>query len=144
MASAPSYLVPIDKSPASQHGLELACRLAGATKGGRVHVVYVVEVNRRLPIDADLPQATEEGEHAIADAEGAVRKHKIICDGEILQARDTGHAIVDEAVELGVDSIVLGVMRREQEGGPLDLGKTADYVLRHAPCDVVVVRGPRE
>lgn len=144
MASAASYLVPIDKSPASEHGLELACSLAGATKGGRVHVVYVVEVNRRLPLDADLPQATEEGERAIADAEDAVRKRKITCDGEILQARDTGHAIVDEAVELGVDAIVLGVARRETEGGPLDLGKTADYVLRHAPCEVIVVRGSRE
>ena len=107
-------------------------------------MVYVVEVNRRLSLDADLSQENEEGERIIANAERAVRKHKISCDGEILQARDTGHAIVDEAVELAVDAIVLGAPRRGHPGGPLALGKTADYVLRNAPCDVIVVRSSRE
>lgn len=144
MASGSSYLVPIGKSPARQQALELACRLAGATKSGRVHVVYVVEVNRRLPLDADLPQESEEGERIIANAERVVRKHKVGCDGEILQARDTGHAIVDEAVELAVDAIVLDAPRRGRPGGPLALGKTADYVLRNAPCDVIVVRSSRK
>ena len=51
-----------------------------------------------------------------------------------------GHAIVDEAVELGAQMIVLAVERNAPEGAALDLGKTAEYVLRHAPCTVLVVQ----
>lgn len=141
MTAARLYLVPIGRSPSGRHGLDLACQLAGSLKGGRIHIIYVVEVNRRLPLDADLPAATLDGERAVANAEEIVRKYKIACDGGILQARDTGHAIIDEAVELGVDAVVLGVSRRVQDGKVLDLGRTADYVLRHAPCDVIIARG---
>ena len=140
MGDGLDLLVPVDKSAASLRGLELACRLAGSNKRARLHVVYVVEVNRRVALDAELPGPTEEGERRISEAERRARRDKIPCDGDILQAREAGTAIVDEAVELNVDTIVMGVTPRAREGAPLGLGKTVEYVLRHAPCQVVVVQ----
>ena len=35
---------------------------------------------------------------------------------------------------------MIGVPRSGREGMALNLGKTSEYILRHAPCEVVVVR----
>ena len=136
-----SYLVPYNASEASLRGLETALRLANGEKGARVKAVYVVEVDRRLPLDANLPEESERGERCLSAAEELSRKYKTTCDGDILQARDAGHAIVDEAVEMGVQAVVIGVEGgRTQEGKGSEIGRTAEYILRHAPCQVIIVR----
>ena len=140
MAPGLSLLVPYNKSSPSLRGLEAAFRIAKSEKNSRVYAVYVVEVERRLSVDAEMPEVSEEGERSMAEAEEMARRSKLKCEGDILQARDAGHAIVDQAVERGVHAIVLGVARGGRESNALDLGKTAEYVLRHAPCEVIVVR----
>jgi nucleotide-binding universal stress UspA family protein len=122
-------------------GLEVAFQIARGSEDLRVHAVYVVEVDRRLPLDAELPEEFRLGERCLAEADRVASEYKVTCDGDILQARDAGHAIVDEAVELGVRMIVMGATQHAKESKQLDLGKTTDYVLRHAPCEVVIVRG---
>ena len=136
----PSVLVPYTDNPSSLRGLEFAFRLAGGDKNALVHAVYVVEVDRRLPLDAELPAEFQRGEKCLAEADRLAKNYKARCEGDILQARDAGHAIVDEAVELGVTTIIMGVSQHARENKVLDLGRTADYVLRHAPCEVVIVR----
>ena len=133
-------LVPFNRTPASHRGLDVALSLADSEKDSRVYAVFVVEVDRRFPLDADLPDSSDEGERCLAEAEDLAQSHRTICEGEILQARDAGTAIVDEAVELGVDAIVLGVERGSEEGQVFEAGHTADFILRHAPCEVIVVR----
>ena len=140
MARTHSLLVPYTESQSSMRGLELAFQLARGDKDMRVHAVYVVEVDRRLPLDAELPEEFQRGERCLAEADRIAAEYKAKCEGDILQARDAGHAIVDEAVELGAEMIVMGVSQHAMESKVLDLGKTADYVLRHAPCEVVIVR----
>jgi nucleotide-binding universal stress UspA family protein len=60
----------------------------------------------------------------------------------LLQARDVGAAIVDEATERGVDLLVLGLPYRMRFGGDFAIGRTIPYVLQNAPCAVWVVRAP--
>jgi len=62
---------------------------------------------------------------------------------EILQARETGPAIVDEAVERGVDMIIMG-LEYKKPFGEFDMGDTVPYILRNAPCRVLLWRGPME
>ena len=140
MADGLRLLVPYTRSPASIRGLDAACRLAKSEENSHIHAVYVVEVDRRMSLDSELPEDSEIGERCLAEAEETARRHKVHCDGDILQARDAGHAIVDEAVERGVHMIVLGAPRNANDAQSLDLGKTVEYVLRHAPCEVVLVR----
>ncbi len=58
---------------------------------------------------------------------------------ELLQARSAGSAIVDEATDKGADAIILGATLRRQYGR-LTIGDTVDYVLKHAPCEVILIR----
>jgi len=131
-------MVPVDGSPASLQAVALACDLARRSKG-RVYVVHVIEVKRALPLDAEMDSEATGGEQTLARAEEVAREQGFDVDGEILQARDAGHAIVDEAVERGVDLIILG-SEFHQPFGEFQLGRVIQYVLRSAPCEVWVRR----
>jgi nucleotide-binding universal stress UspA family protein len=131
-------LVPVDGSRASLEALTLACLLAKRNKG-RVYAVYVVEVARTLPLDADLSPEARQGEDVLTRAEQVADSLDFEVTGELLQARDAGHAIVDEAIERDVDAVLLG-MEYKRPLGEFQMGRTSQYVLRHAPCQVVLCR----
>ncbi len=131
-------LVPVDGSEASLDALALACVLAKRNKG-RVYAVYVIEVARMLPLDAELTPQARQAEDVLTGAEQVADSLDFEVSGEILQARDAGHAIVDEAIERSVDGIVLG-MGYERPLGEFQMGATAQYVLKNAPCQVLIVR----
>jgi nucleotide-binding universal stress UspA family protein len=60
----------------------------------------------------------------------------------LLQARDVGAALVDEASERNADLLVVGMPYRKRFGGEFAIGRTIPYVLKNAPCAVWVVREP--
>ncbi len=62
---------------------------------------------------------------------------------KLVQARDTGPALVDEAVEWGADLIVMGLPYKRRFG-EFNLGKTVPYVLKNATCRVMLFREHRE
>ena len=131
-------LVPVDGSEASLDALALACVLAKRSKG-KVYAVYVIEVARMLPLDAELSPEVAHGEGVLRQAEEVAEELDFEVAGELLQARDAGHAIVDEGIERGVDGIVLGVSY-QRPLGEFQMGPTAAYVLKNAPCQVIVCR----
>ena len=128
----------MDGSQAAMDALALACVLAKRNKG-KVYAVYVIEVARTMPLDADLSPEAREGEEILARAEQVADALDFEVTGELLQARDAGHAIVDEAIERGVDAIMAGTSH-SRPLGEIQLGDTAQYVLRNAPCQVIVCR----
>ena len=148
-------LVPVDGSEASLEAVAVACNLGRRNKG-TVYAVYVIEVARSLPLDAELDTEARSGEGILALAEQVADEQDFKVEGEILQARDAGHAIVDEAIERGVGAVVMGVELQDenrgfdwpQHGKPkaivndLKLGHVADYVLHNAPCEVWLIRQP--
>ena len=135
-------LVPTDGSSASMRAVALACSIAKRNKG-RVYVVHVIEVKRALPLDAELEPEASEGERILLQAEKAADEQDFEVRGELLQARDPGHALVDEAVERGVDAIILGV-EHKRPVGEFQLGRLTQYVFRNAPCLVWIYRQPVE
>ena len=131
-------MVPVNGSPASLQAVALACELARKTKG-KVYVVHVIEVRRALPLDAEVQSEAASGERILSQAGQVAREHGFEVEEEILQARDAGHAIVDEAAERGVDLIILG-SEYHQPFGQFQLGRVIQHVLRSAPCEVWVRR----
>ena len=131
-------MVPVNGSPASLQAVALACELARKTKG-KVFVVHVIEVRRALPLDAEVESEAATGEQILSQAGQVAREHGFEVEEEILQARDAGHAIVDEAAERGVDLIILG-SEYHQPFGQFQLGRVIQHVLRSAPCEVWVRR----
>ena len=135
-------LVPIHGGSDDFHVIELAGLLA-VKKNADVTLVYVVEVNQALPLDAPLPDAVAAGERALNAADVYSRQkaeHKIQrVTLELIQARNIGAAIVDEAIAREVDLIVMAA-RNRMHLGRLSVGETVPYVLKNAPCEVVISR----
>lgn len=137
-----SILVPVNGTEASRMAVEFACSIARRTRG-RVHVVHVIEVKRALPLDADLTTEAQRGEEILSEAEKAAREQDFEIQGDLLQARDAGHAIVDEALERQADAIVVGVPYR-RPFGEFELSRVPAHVLRAAQCEVILLRMPAE
>ncbi len=106
-----------------------------------VVVVHVVEVGWSLPLDADI--AGSDAVQQILDAaESVAEAAKVRLEPVLLQARDVGAALVDEATERDADLLVVGLPYRKRFGGDFAIGRTIPYVLKNAPCAVWVVREP--
>ena len=123
--------------------VRLATVLATA-KGGDVEViaVHVVEIDWTLPLDADVAGQSEEAQRVLDMAESVAEAGKARLEPVLLQARDVGAALVDEAVERGADILITGLPYRKRFGGDFAIGRTIPYVLKNAPCAVWVVREP--
>jgi nucleotide-binding universal stress UspA family protein len=59
----------------------------------------------------------------------------------LLQAREAGHAIVDEAIERGIDVIAIGT-EYTRPFGEFQMGRTTQFVMKQAPCQVWLFRLP--
>jgi nucleotide-binding universal stress UspA family protein len=138
--SARSFLVPLDGSEATYGALMAACQTARKTKAS-VSAVYVIEVPRSLPLEADLVAEGQRGEEVLEHAESIAAEHDIRLDGDLLQARQAGHVIIDEAIERDADAIVIG-LPYHRPYGRFELGTLAEYVLEHAPGFVWLIRSP--
>jgi nucleotide-binding universal stress UspA family protein len=135
LAGIRSILVPIDGSPASMDAVLVACSIAKKNKGAKVYAVHVIEVKRSLPLDAEMPDQVTSGEDLLTRAEKVASDADMRVEGELLQARDAGHAIVDEAMERGVDLILMGA-EHKSPSGEYQMGRVTQYVVKSAPCNV--------
>src|SRR5438045_9023841 len=100
-------------------------------QGGRIYGVHIIEVNRSLPLGAVLDDVVERGEKILDEVEKLASAARIPVETELVQARDTGPALVDEAVEGGADLIVMG-LPYERRCGEFSLGTSTPRVLQTA------------
>jgi nucleotide-binding universal stress UspA family protein len=128
----------VNGNPTDDDAVALACEIGKRGKAS-VYAIYVIEVKRTLPLDVDLPPEAAKGDSVLARAERIAEEFGIDLETEILQARDVGTAIVDEALERDIDLIVMGIGYK-RKFGEFDLGHTAPYVLKNAPCRVWLAR----
>src|SRR5688572_7177180 len=116
--------------------------VALGTKDAELIAVHVVEIDWTLPLDADIAGRSEEVQRVLDSAEAIAEERKIVMEPVLLQARDVGAALVDEATERSADLLVVGLPYRQRFGGEFDIGRTVPYILQNAPCAVWVVREP--
>ncbi len=133
-------LVPVEGAPTDAESVRLACFQAKRDRS-EVVMLYVIEVRRQLPIDADVGPELARGESVLDDLERAAHQWGCRVQTDLLQAREAGPAIVSEAVERQADLIVMGVPYKEKFGG-FSMEPRALYVLDHAPCRVTILREP--
>lgn len=133
-------VVALNGGPSDARIVRLA--VGAATKGVEVIAVHVVEIDWTLPLDADIAGRSEEVQRVLDSAEAIAEERKIVMEPVLLQARDVGAALVDEATERGADLLVVGLPYRQRFGGDFDIGRTVPYILQNAPCAVWVVREP--
>jgi len=131
-------LVPLNGDRVGEDALRLACTIAKQGKG-KVYAVYVIQVKRALALDAEIEPDTELGEKVLKGAERIGHEMDCVVETDLLQAREVGPAIVDEAAEQGIDLIVIG-MPYKKHFGEFELGTIVPYVLKNAPCRVLIWR----
>ena len=129
-------LVPVIGKEADDEAIRLACRLAKRDKG-KIWAVYVVTVKRTLPIDAEIGPELEKAEGVLDHAERIAEDQDYELETDLLQAREAGPTIVDEAVEREVNLILMGV-EYKRHFGQFSLGSVVPYVLKNAPCRVIL------
>ena len=129
-------LVPISGTEVDEETMRLACRLAKKDKG-RIWAVYVITVQRTLPLDAEIEPEIQRAEDILDQIEIIAEEEDHMVEAEALQARDVGPAIIDEAVERGVDLILMGV-KYKRRFGQFSLGNVVPYVLKNSPCPVIL------
>ena len=90
-----------------------------------------------------MDEVVERGEKILDEVEQLAAQSQLAVETELVQARDTGPALVDEAVEWGADLIVMGLPYKRRFG-EFNMGKTVPYVLKNAACRVMLFREHRE
>lgn len=133
-------LVPVNGSRSDEEAIELACSLARRNKA-KIYVTYVIQVKRALPLDAEIDSEIEKAEGVLALAERIADDQDCEVFADLLQAREVGPAVVDEAGERHVDLVIIGLGYKKRFG-QFDLGSTVPYVLKNAPCPVIILREP--
>src|SRR5690606_17420736 len=91
-------LVPVAGNQADDEALRIAFSVTRRAKA-RIYVIYVIEVKRTLPLDAEIEPELDKGERVLDHAESLAEASDSTIETELLQAREVGPAIVDEAVE---------------------------------------------
>jgi APA family basic amino acid/polyamine antiporter len=136
-----SILVPVKLGPIGEEMLATAIRLA-EERSCAVRALHVIKVPLDTPIDAELLDEEEQAEASLADAKLLASEHGVEVEGEIVRARAIGEAIVEQASNDGVDLIILGSAPRWRRQSRF-FSPTVDYVLRRAPCEVMVITYPQ-
>jgi APA family basic amino acid/polyamine antiporter len=132
-----NILVPVAPGRETDEALDVACRLA-TERRARVAAIAVVEIPLELPLDAEMTQAEAEANALLDYARTVGDSYGVDVVGRIVRDRSAGRAIVREAEQRNAEIIVMGAPRRGRSQAPI-FGGTTDYVLKHAPCRVMVV-----
>jgi nucleotide-binding universal stress UspA family protein len=143
--SIASILVPIDFSKHSESALAYAIPLARQF-GAKLTVLHVIEPIPTADFDAAFPIALE-NEKSKELCEGLLTNtaRKLAIEPELLERKLVRfgrpyNEIADAARTLKVDLIVIATHGYTGLKHTL-MGSTAERVVRHAPCPVLVVRG---
>jgi APA family basic amino acid/polyamine antiporter len=157
-----NILVPVFGTKLDDDIVATAGRLAAAEQeeGGRdeetkLDLVYVIEVPLTLPLDAELPDEIETGaQRALKRASDVAEEYADVkVTAEVVRARGVGAGIVEAARRYDSEAIVIGgepptkIKGGARLGGigaakPAEIGAATEYVLKKAPCRVLLTAPP--
>jgi len=129
-------LVPAVGTDADDEAMRLACGLAKKSKG-KIWAVYVITLKRYLPLDAEVESEIKKAEYILDHIEIVAEEEDCEVETDVIQAREVGPAIIDEAAERDIDLILMGV-KYKRHLGQFSLGSVVPYVMKNAPCPVIL------
>ncbi len=137
-------LVPLlSKSEATDRIVALAAQMVHS-RGGNVELLAVIEVPFTLPLNARVEEDEERALELLDRAESVARQcvagmNKTGVNKRILKARNAGPAIVREAEMQAADLILMANTPVRPRGNAQQINPAVDYVMKNAPCDVLVL-----
>ena len=135
-----SILVPMKLGAIGEEMIATAVKLA-RDRDAHVEALFVIRVPLDKPLDAELDDQEESAAASLAEARLLGADNSVDVQVETIRARSIGDAIVDEAKRRGSDLIVVGSAPRWRRQSRF-FSPTVEYVLRKAPCEVLVVAFP--
>jgi basic amino acid/polyamine antiporter, APA family len=159
-----SILVPVFGTELDDDIVGTAGRLADVSEpdagdgmGPRLDLIYVIALPLTLPVNAAPPK------EEIERADAALRRAKEVAEEyesvevvtDVVPARNIGAGIVEAARRRGVEAIVMGGEPPSRVRGgailggigaarPPEIGEVTEYVLRQAPCRVLLTAPPED
>ena len=133
-------LVPMKLGPIGEEMVATAVKLA-QERGASVEALHVIRVPMDKPLEAELVDEEERAAASLAEARMLGADHGVQVNGEAVRARAIGEAIVAHAKKRNADLIVLGSAPRWRRQSRF-FSPTVEYVLKKAPCEVLVVAFP--
>ena len=134
-------LVPMKLGVIGEEMVATAVKLA-SEHGASVEALHVIRVDLSNAIDAPLEQDQERADDSLAEAKQLGADYGVAVEGATIRARSIGAAIVSHARDVDADLIVLGSAPRWRRQSRF-FSPTVDYVLRNAPCEVLIVAFPQ-
>ena len=134
-------LVPMKLGPIGEEMVATAVALA-KEREARVDALFVIVVPLDKELDAPLHDLEEQAAASLAEAVLLGEENGVRVEPVTVRARSLGRAITDQAVALGSDLIVVGSSPRWRRQSAF-FSPTVDYLLRSAPCEVLVVAFPQ-
>ena len=131
----------LNGGPTDELVIHLGCQLAKVSNAELV-AIHVIEVDWRHELSEELTSENEAASALLDMAEGIAEQYKVKLTGDLLQAREVAAALVDEAIEVGAEAIIVGLPYRQRLGGDFAIGDAIPYIFQNAPCQVIVVREP--
>ena len=105
----------------------------------------VIEVPVTVPMDAHMIEEETEAKRVLDLARAIAHGYGVSVSARVVRARDAGEAIVDEASRANTEIIILRAPRKRRSSGhTLLVGETVRFVLKHAPCRVMVAAAPAD
>ncbi len=134
-------LVPMKLGDIGEEMVATAIALA-KERGAEIEAITVVRVPREFELEGPLPpDVAARVDASLEEARLLGEDHGVEVRGDVVRARSIGHAIVAEAASRNADVIVLGSSPRWRRQSRF-FSPTVDFVLRNAPCEVLVVAFP--
>jgi nucleotide-binding universal stress UspA family protein len=133
-----TIVIGFDGSPSAERGLERATELT--TAGGRVVIVTAaVSIPARSIIDEPIVSPSVDERDALLDRAGASLRSRGIEPTLVAADAEPAEALVQAVRSEHADLLIVGSAGSGFVTRAI-LGSTAESVVRHAPCDVLVVR----
>jgi len=129
-------LVPITGTEADDETMRMACWIAKREKS-KLYAMYVITIKRSLPLEAEIESETSRAEELLNRMEKIAEGEDYQLETDLLQAREVAPTIIDEAVERKIDLILMGI-KYQKRFGQFSLGNIVPYVLKNAPCQVML------
>ncbi|MGO8673037.1 MAG: universal stress protein [Capsulimonadaceae bacterium] len=127
-------LVPAAAQPYSTRSLEVACRLA-QTSGATVHLAFMMEIPRSLPLNASIPDLEALAASVLKDGEDVARQYHVPVISTVHRMRAACEGVLKLLAEADCDLLVLGARPDETRGLPRDVARR---LFECAPSEVVL------
>lgn len=126
-------LIPLDGTERSMHSIDLVKNLYKKDEV-EITLLYIKEDVKNMIMEEDLIEAEKDMQKMTAPAVKELAGYKLSCEFGLI---DPGTEIVKRAVMNSTDIIIM--TKSTKKGLTRMIGSVTSYVVRNAPCIVMIV-----